>query len=726
MKKLIKTISIIVVIAMLSGTLGAISINAEDAVYTPADVTAYLYSAESEKTITCLFREDLPDAPYIDPIDYLNVIYTDLFTEQLNDDGTYTITNAYEETMVIDPAADTIYFANYDAFTDCYTNSEGSSVSIDYISFKEGFYSVEPSAVTLDLSAYNIDIAEADGKVYLPLVVLGAMFSLTYNNAFYYNGNILFVHTMDPEGYQYMIDESYRYEELTRSEAMAQFNYDSLCFFMDKFYGQPSNALLGPGIAEVGMDKALDELDEYTPFVKELLLSTDMIEYFHGLMILGYYLHDGGHTVTYYPPLLGANYYGDTPLADAWLGSFLSEEDEIGLMSYYYYSLQMDMYDIDFTLPEVRANEYEKYEEEIVAEWESGAYLIIHGDLAVFVFDSFEADTPYEFKEALDIAKESGVVNFLIDDSCNSGGYVAAFQYICTLITNAKYRSNKFSVANLNPLTGSVAESVCYLDLNLDGEFNEADCDVYYDFNFAILTSPCAFSCGNELPCNARQRGILILGEHSGGGSCYVTERYLADGFYVPISDIAKSVLPDGSDVDLGAPVDYDLTAINEEDGSVDYTGLYDLDHLSELMSGFYKTVTFVDYDGTIITTAKYREGDEIIVPAAPTREKDEKFEYIFSDWDSEIAPTCTGDAVYTAVYDAEQWFFPGDVNNDSFVTALDRLILTRYLAGWAGYPDMVNEKAADINKDGRVSAMDRLLLSRYLAGWDGYEKWFE
>ena len=33
---------------------------------------------------------------------------------------------------------------------------------------------------------------------------------------------------------------------------------------------------------------------------------------------------------------------------------------------------------------------------------------------------------------------------------------------------------------------------------------------------------------------------------------------------------------------------------------------------------------------------------------------------------------------------------------------------------------------AADIDKDGDITAKDRMILARYLAGWEGYAKYFE
>ena len=68
-----------------------------------------------------------------------------------------------------------------------------------------------------------------------------------------------------------------------------------------------------------------------------------------------------------------------------------------------------------------------------------------------------------------------------------------------------------------------------------------------------------------------------------------------------------------------------------------------------------------------------------------------------------------------------------GDVNADGNVTAKDRMILVRYLAGWDGYDKQIlSWDAADIDKNGSVTAKDRMILVRYLAGWDGYDDYFK
>ena len=63
-------------------------------------------------------------------------------------------------------------------------------------------------------------------------------------------------------------------------------------------------------------------------------------------------------------------------------------------------------------------------------------------------------------------------------------------------------------------------------------------------------------------------------------------------------------------------------------------------------------TVTFIDYDDTVISAAEYDYGtkaEDITVPAA-SRAADAQYTYTFTGWDKEIA-NVTGNATYTAQY---------------------------------------------------------------------------
>lgn len=61
-------------------------------------------------------------------------------------------------------------------------------------------------------------------------------------------------------------------------------------------------------------------------------------------------------------------------------------------------------------------------------------------------------------------------------------------------------------------------------------------------------------------------------------------------------------------------------------------------------------TVTFLDWDASIITSQMYFEGSLVTAPADPVRQNDRTYSYTFTGWDQKILP-CTEDAVYTATY---------------------------------------------------------------------------
>jgi len=64
-------------------------------------------------------------------------------------------------------------------------------------------------------------------------------------------------------------------------------------------------------------------------------------------------------------------------------------------------------------------------------------------------------------------------------------------------------------------------------------------------------------------------------------------------------------------------------------------------------------TVTFVDADGTVLSSAEYYYGTaaaDIVKPADPTKAADAQYTYTFSGWSPAIAEV-TGDATYTATY---------------------------------------------------------------------------
>ena len=82
----------------------------------------------------------------------------------------------------------------------------------------------------------------------------------------------------------------------------------------------------------------------------------------------------------------------------------------------------------------------------------------------------------------------------------------------------------------------------------------------------------------------------------------------------------------------------------------------------------------------------------------------------------------CTGTVSATFdIVDYEAKPLAGDVNEDSKVNALDRIMLTRYINQPSQYQTRINLKNADVNNDDTVNAKDRAILTRYVARWKGY-----
>ena len=87
---------------------------------------------------------------------------------------------------------------------------------------------------------------------------------------------------------------------------------------------------------------------------------------------------------------------------------------------------------------------------------------------------------------------------------------------------------------------------------------------------------------------------------------------------------------------------DKDVTACA---GDAVYTAVYTSEYRNY-------TVTFVDYDGSVLSRQTYHYGDSVLIPPNPSREADDTCTYTFAGWDRKIE-SCTGDAQYQAVYEA-------------------------------------------------------------------------
>ncbi|MBQ9513713.1 MAG: leucine-rich repeat domain-containing protein, partial [Clostridia bacterium] len=79
--------------------------------------------------------------------------------------------------------------------------------------------------------------------------------------------------------------------------------------------------------------------------------------------------------------------------------------------------------------------------------------------------------------------------------------------------------------------------------------------------------------------------------------------------------------------------------------GNATYTATYDSNYIDY-------TVTFKNYDGTVLSTANYHYGDAVIEPEIPSKPADKTYTYAFKSWDKEVV-NCIADAIYTATYNS-------------------------------------------------------------------------
>ena len=118
-------------------------------------------------------------------------------------------------------------------------------------------------------------------------------------------------------------------------------------------------------------------------------------------------------------------------------------------------------------------------------------------------------------------------------------------------------------------------------------------------------------------------------------------------------------------------------------------------------------TVTFKDWDGTVLKTQEVQYGGDAEAPADPTR-----VGYTFTGWDKAFT-NITADLVVTAQYE-----MLGDVDGDGKVTVADAILVARYAIS-AG--ELSNEgnalQLADFNCDGFVNIVDATLIARAALG---------
>ena len=555
----------------------------EKPVYEEKTVEAFDAPGSSNTvSFECLFRSDLPEIPFVSAEDYLGILYN-LDKAPSGNGSVFTFENG-GYTMTIDAEKDVVTFDLYDGFV--WNNMKNGAFMEDYEFVEGGYpfeYEGEVKGTELDLSKYGIDAVEKDGSVYLPFCTLNDIFSEAGCVLLYKKDKLTPSNVNDLMGSKGSMPQ-------TRSKAYAEFTYNDFCFNTDYFHGKPSNALITGDIAENGLDKTLDTYDSVTPRIKELLLSESAEDYCSGLMLLQYYVADGGHTHLEYSLSTRLQNYGITTIAKAARKVFGDEINDDVAAIIATEKTDAEIQEISKALNAERFKAYNGFEH--IKDW-FGASLYRSGDTFFFEFDFFADGLQQGFKEALDIASEMGAKNFVIDVTSNGGGDPVIAAYMVSLM------SDTLSVSQQRVVSGNKLVFTKRIDKNLDGKFDEKDDELKYDMRFAILGCKGSYSCPNELACIAQDNGICIIGETTGGGSCCVTTRTLPGGICYNVSGYAMYLRDGGKDADKGAAPDVPLPGAQEN-----YNGFYDVNKINRGIAEFYgdpipqSTVLCGDLDG--------------------------------------------------------------------------------------------------------------------------------
>ncbi len=598
MKKLLTPLSVILSAVIAAGAAAPAAVYAAKDEFEKKEITAYLYRMDKTKTIECVFSSDLPGVPYITAEDYFGCVVDGEFSGSKNDDGTYTVSSAGGK-LIVDTENDTMFTgAGQNIFNGMQPFTEGSIQDAPYLKKveKDGETSGGGDS-TIDFGAYDIDLIEKDSKAYFPLTTISDLFYNSYNMGLYFDGSIYFVHVMEDLNGKAYFDKTSAYHNLERDPKVAEYTYNELCFVMDNMYGYPSRASdIGDTMRTNGFDMTLDIYGDESERAKKLICSDDVTEFIPGLFYLSDLFDDGGHTAFHIVSSY-INMDADSPLLAALNSRYTDQTDpDLEVMQKVY---SKNIYDSVYLskLVDYRSGEYKSYE--FIKSWDiddaTNIWFFHSDDTAVFAFDQFRNEVVEPFKWSLDYAKENGIKNFVIDVSCNKGGLSSVLMYMLGIMTNNKYHTNLSPVLNLyGGQAGSIESSeASYVDYNLDGEFNDLDKEVEYDFNFAVLTSEQSFSCGNLFPSMAHDEGIAIIGERSGGGSCGLAVFYTPELMPYTISGRSKNVSKNGEDIDIGVPLDFELVHDTSEDEdtlkiSSKYSDFYDIDHIGELIEAYY------------------------------------------------------------------------------------------------------------------------------------------
>ena len=558
----------------------------------------------TENSAAVRFYKESPNVPYMGIGKYFDLMLGGGLQVQAGDDGTVTLTNASGAQAVVDIAEGTVSALDMPAFENYFDEArEGRAGSFKdsdapYLRLREVVYDGDPAPVQFELGKLGIALHADENEVWFPVSILSSWLTDIAQNRLVCNGNCLYASRSKSA---YEMDNSYFSTEyfdkiLTgseREEDLAKYSYADLGFIFRYMYGYPGRTELDPGILRNdGLDAALAAYGAEGQKLREELTSRDFRDFWFAMFRLSDGPMEDGHNNTSLS--IGVVDADQTEKYKDFRTYTWSKFDEMEMSEFVKKSSAATNGIYSVRPGELSENKYYKC-----------------GDTAVILLSSFSVDESgwkeyyggggelpgdtmgVAAKGLMKAAEDGEIRNIVFDLSTNPGGYSDSVMGVISLMTGRDY------LCGYNEQSRQSFRVYFDVDRNLDGEINEEDDKVSYDFNYAVMTSVASFSCGNMFPFLVQEEGGMVIGERSGGGSCSIQKAVLSEGFDIAISG-CKFKLTDrsGSDFEKGVAPDVQLEIgvskeVNEFTGGeteiYDYSSFGDLDGICETVSSWFK-----------------------------------------------------------------------------------------------------------------------------------------
>ena len=615
-KKTAAGIAALAIVASMSGmTAFAADTEETKAGYKEAQLNALVYAPDQTATVDCRYYADLPSVPYVKLSDYYELWAKKAPEITDRKDGTYEVKVPTGATGIIDTNADTIKTETRTTFfyPEAALNTEENYWANNFISFENEEEESEAAdyPCEINLNTYHIDMIGEGGDIWCPVPTLCDLFVYDTQEAAMINGTLVFgkdfmsdfscAAIMSTEDYAKSLIETY---QNGRPADLAAYNYNELCLSFDLTYGFPGRPQYTELLREKGLDGMLSNANDCTRQIRELLLSTDYREYNIAFDCLNMYLWDGGHTA-FSPIAAGLN--------EDFRKAVMAHLPELGLTFENATDLQGDQMSSVASQEAVKKAREALYASADYTEQLTASTYCEKGDVAVFTFDGFvidgeswdayyhkngklPEDVVTEFYQCVTRADQNPAIKrFVFDLGTNGGGLTTICEYMLGVASDLK------SVKAANNIANIVSESKFSVDKNLDKAFDEKDAAFKPDLKYGLITSKVSFSCGNWMPSLAKDNGLMLMGERSGGGACAVEVRYTADGMLFSLSSGTCLIDKDEKSIDLGIEPHFANAKINE-DGSKDFSDTYNFANIDKCFDEFYGTepaVTCTTASGT-------------------------------------------------------------------------------------------------------------------------------